>query len=308
MTLCPPREAEQAVLGAVLLNGEVPKSLLAEGLRPEDFYRETHGRIYAAMLRMNLQGESVDGLTLTPHLEQTGEDVGGRAAVDILAGSVPAISHLRQYARIVREDAQRRRIVCAAHELAANPNDEGAFAELIDAKSRGVGDGTTRSDWLDGASMDPVAVPAEPIPAIPGFPFLVAGAGAIIVGPTGGGRSSLVQACAYDAARLGVRVAYLGSEVTQEEFSARAASLAGKRGDRVDDDLRERLSRVRYLDLTSTIVEAWRSPDRWVRDVVARFDVVVINPLSSVAAALDLDFDTSKRSWSPSMTGSCSRS
>ncbi|MBA2238724.1 MAG: AAA family ATPase, partial [Lysobacter sp.] len=125
------------------------------------------------------------------------------------------------------------------------------------------------------------------------FPFLVPGAGAIIAGPTGGGRSSLVQACAYDAASLGVRVAYLGSEVTQEEFSARAAILAGKRADNVDDDLRERLARVRYLDLTSTTVEAWRSPDRWVRDVVDRFDVVILDPLSSVAAALDLDFDTS---------------
>ena len=38
------------------------------------------------------------------HLKQAGEleTVGGRAAIDLLAGSVPAVGNVRQYARIVR--------------------------------------------------------------------------------------------------------------------------------------------------------------------------------------------------------------
>ena len=83
--------------------------------------------------------------------------------------------------------------------------------------------------WLDGVPMDPLAVPVEPLPTIAGFPFLHAGAAAIITGPSGGGRSSLMQACAYDAARGDVRVAYLGSEITEAEFNARSAILPSPR-------------------------------------------------------------------------------
>ena len=146
---------------------------------------------------------------------------------------------------------------------------------------------------LEGAPMDPEAVAGEPLPAIPGFPFLHAGVGALISGPTGGGRSSLVQACAYDAALAGVRVAYLGSEVTQGEFNARAADLAARRGDPVTDDLRGDLASVRYLNLPSVLAPAWSAPDAWVEAVAARFDVVLIDPLSAVASTLDLDFDKS---------------
>ena len=153
--------------------------------------------------------------------------------------------------------------------------------------------GEQADDWLEGAPMDPEAVGAEPLPTIPGFPYLHRGAGAVVVGPTGGGRSSLVQACAYDAAPQAIRVAYLGSEVTEREFNARAADLVSRRGDNLDDDLRAQLSRVRYLNLASTIARAWQDPEHWTDEIAARFDVVAIDPLSTVASTLDLDFDKS---------------
>ena len=58
------------------------------------------------------------------------------------------------------------------------------------------------TDWLDGEPMDPMAIPAEPLPPHPGIPFAPAdeGCGIVIVGPTGSGRSALVQACLYDSA------------------------------------------------------------------------------------------------------------
>lgn len=144
--------------------------------------------------------------------------------------------------------------------------------------------------WLDGAPMDPRAVAAEPLPTIPGFPFLHPGNAAVISGPTGAGRSSLVQACAYDAARHGLRVAYLGSEVTEPEFNARAADLAERRGDVVDDVLRADLANVRYLNLAGTIAQAWRAPEEWQASVQDRFEVVLVDPLSTAASALDLNF------------------
>jgi hypothetical protein len=151
--------------------------------------------------------------------------------------------------------------------------------------------------WLDGVAMDPAAVTAEPLPPLPGFSFLHAAAGAVVVGPTGGGRSSLVQACAYDAARHGLRVAYLGCEVTEAEFNARAGDLALRRDDTIDDTLRAELAAVRYLSLPSVITQAWENPDGWVLDVPARFDVLAIDPLSAVGSALDLDFDKSNQDF-----------
>jgi hypothetical protein len=153
-------------------------------------------------------------------------------------------------------------------------------------------DGGTPPAWLAGRPMDPAAVSVEPLPTLAGFPFLHAGRGAVISGPTGRGRSSLVQAGLYDAGTLGLRCAYLGAEVTPEEFDARAAHLAGVRGDEVGDDLRRELSRVRYLNLASTVTRAWSDPEAWVAGAQV-YAVVAIDPLASVASALDLDFDKS---------------
>ncbi|MDP9293028.1 MAG: hypothetical protein M3O90_01165 [Actinomycetota bacterium] len=98
--VAPPQnlEAEQSVLGAVLLSDTaLPALIIDERLQPEDFYREAHGLIYQAMLDLHTVGEPVDALTLVEHLKQSGllERAGGRAAVDLLAGSGPAVGNVR---------------------------------------------------------------------------------------------------------------------------------------------------------------------------------------------------------------------
>ena len=59
--LAPPQnlEAEQSVLGAVLLSDTaLPALIIDERLTPEDFYRESHGRIYQGMLDLNSAGRA----------------------------------------------------------------------------------------------------------------------------------------------------------------------------------------------------------------------------------------------------------
>ncbi len=142
--LTPPHnlEAEQSVLGAVLLSDTVmPSLIIDERLNAEDFYREAHGRIYDAMLALHSQGEPVDALTLTEHLKQAGEleGIGGRAAIDVLSGSVPAISNLRQYARIVRENAMLRRLLHATYEIQQRVHThEAPPRELVDLAERSI--------------------------------------------------------------------------------------------------------------------------------------------------------------------------
>ena len=135
-------EAEQSVLGAVLLSDTaLPALIIDERLQPEDFYREGHGRIYRAMLDLHTVGEPVDALTLVEHLKQAGEleAAGGRASIDLLAASVPAVGNVRQYAKIVRENAMLRRLLHASYEIQARVHShEAPPRELVDMAERSI--------------------------------------------------------------------------------------------------------------------------------------------------------------------------
>ena len=142
--IAPPQnlEAEQSVLGAVLLSDTaLPALIIDERLQAEDFYREGHGRIYKAMLNLHTLGEPVDALTLVEHLKQAGdlEAVGGRAAIDLLAGSVPAVGNVRQYARIVRDNAMLRRLLRASYEIQSRVHSHEALPrDLVDMAERAI--------------------------------------------------------------------------------------------------------------------------------------------------------------------------
>ena len=93
------------------------------------------------MLDLHAHGEPVDALTLVEHLKQAGdlESVGGAAAIELLAGSVPAVGNLRQYARIVRENAMLRRLLHAAYEIQAQVHGHEALPrDLVDMAERAI--------------------------------------------------------------------------------------------------------------------------------------------------------------------------
>ena len=135
MNAIPPHslEAERSVLGAILLTGELPLSIVSVdmGLRPEHFFRDTHAAVYAAMLELSDRQRPIDVLTVTEHLKMRGqlEQAGGELAVDELAGWVPAAGHLREYARVVLEYAtwRQRQIACYRMLEAVVNRDQGAF-------------------------------------------------------------------------------------------------------------------------------------------------------------------------------------
>ena len=93
------------------------------------------------MLDLTTAGEPVDALTLVEHLKQAGQldAVGGRAAIDLLAASVPAVGNVRQYARIVRENAMLRRLLHASYEIQARVHSHDAPPrELVDMAERAI--------------------------------------------------------------------------------------------------------------------------------------------------------------------------
>ena len=112
-------EAEQAVLGAMLLEREAIAKVM-EKLRSEDFYREAHKVIFNAMLELYNRNEAVDLVTVTEVLKKNGklEDVGGIAYVTSLANSVPTAANVVYHAGIVEEKSILRQLVRSATEIA----------------------------------------------------------------------------------------------------------------------------------------------------------------------------------------------
>ncbi len=142
--VAPPQnlEAEQSVLGAVLLSDTtLPALIIDEKLKPADFYRPGHGAIYQAMLDLHAIGEPVDALTLQEHLKQAGQldAVGGRGAIDLLSAAVPSVGNVRQYAKIVRDNALLRRLLHASYDIQSRVHShEAPPRELVDMAERAI--------------------------------------------------------------------------------------------------------------------------------------------------------------------------
>ncbi len=124
VTAAPPHHltAEKSVLGAVLLDERHLNALVVEEqLRPEHFYREQHGAIYAAMLELYNSDRKIDHLTVAETLQRNHklDEIGGPEAIEELAAWVPATGNAREYGRIVREHAQMRALLTATYEIQA---------------------------------------------------------------------------------------------------------------------------------------------------------------------------------------------
>ena len=134
-------EAEQSVLGTMLLSGKVIADCVLL-VSPEDFYRPAHKAIYEAILRVydRGQGGEVDPLTVSDAMEGDPnlQDVGGPAYLVTLQSSAPVISHATRYASIVREHAVRRRMIAAGQELIAGGREGSVTAaeQLAEVGSR----------------------------------------------------------------------------------------------------------------------------------------------------------------------------
>ena len=118
-------EAEQAVLGACLLDREVIVRLQGQ-LEGADFYRSTHATIWQAMLGLLTKRTPIDLLTLTGEMRRNGtlEDAGGETYLSELMVATPTASHAEYYAGTVKEASIRRRLIHAANSIATVAWDE----------------------------------------------------------------------------------------------------------------------------------------------------------------------------------------
>lgn len=114
-------EAEQAVLGAVLLDGEALVTVM-ERIHGDDFYRASHQRIFEAMVEIADDQEPIDLVTITSRLQDKKqiEEVGGVSYLSELANSVPTAANVDYYAQIVEEKSMLRKLIRAATQIVSN--------------------------------------------------------------------------------------------------------------------------------------------------------------------------------------------
>jgi len=142
VTPVPPQdfEAEQAVLGAMMLGDANAVDEAADLLLPGDFYRENHATVFRAMLALRAAGGPVDLVMLRDELAKRKqlEAVGGQACLMALADVTFTTANLAHYARIVRDKATLRRMIeTGAHLTGMGYSDPPDLpAALADAERR----------------------------------------------------------------------------------------------------------------------------------------------------------------------------
>ena len=113
------REAEEAVLGAILVNPEAYFDV-AQFLSADDFYLHRNRWVYEAFAALHDQRLPIDLLTVSDEIERQGrlDEVGGPAYLTSLINRVPTSLHAEAYGRIIEETATRRRLLEAANQIA----------------------------------------------------------------------------------------------------------------------------------------------------------------------------------------------
>jgi replicative DNA helicase len=113
------REAEEAVLGAVLINPESYYDI-AQFLQPDDFFIVRNRWIWETFTRLHETRAPIDFLTVTEQLEKNNQlmETGGAAYIMTLINQTPTSLHAEAYGRIVEDNSIRRRMLASANELA----------------------------------------------------------------------------------------------------------------------------------------------------------------------------------------------
>jgi replicative DNA helicase len=139
-------DAEQALLGAILVNNEAFERV-AGFLLPEHFCEGVHHRIFEAASDLIRSGRRADPVTLKNHFDQDGAlaEIGGPAYLARLAAAATTIINTEEYGRLVYELAMRRRGI-AACEAAVNDLIGVDIGEFNSALARTIGNLTQIAD------------------------------------------------------------------------------------------------------------------------------------------------------------------
>src|SRR4030066_476951 len=135
-------EAEQSVLGGILIeNYSINK--VVEVLKPDDFYREAHRKIYKALIDLSERDEPADLITLTNELRNNDhlDSIGGASYIASLIDSVPTAANIEYYAKIVKDKSILRKPIQPSTEIITQSyEDRGDVEGFLDEAERAIFD------------------------------------------------------------------------------------------------------------------------------------------------------------------------
>jgi replicative DNA helicase len=164
-------EAERGVLGSILLNNEVLHDIIVF-LRAQDFYRDAHQTIFAAIRELYDKNKGIDAVTLAEELKHRGqfEQVGGDDTLTEIVTSVPHAANGKYYAEIVKQKATNRQLIESATEIIrdgySNQFTAQELLEFAERKIFGIAEDQIRGETLGiedviKQAMDQIVVRAE---------------------------------------------------------------------------------------------------------------------------------------------------
>jgi replicative DNA helicase len=126
------QEAEQATLGAILLDAEAVGTVIRY-LRPDSFYSLQNQKIFEAILSLYNKSQRADLITLTEELRQTNQldASGGPGYIASLTDTVPTSANVEYYAKVVMECAVRRTLISISNKIIAESHDESVESRAV---------------------------------------------------------------------------------------------------------------------------------------------------------------------------------
>lgn len=212
-------EAEASVLGAMLMSKDAISEVV-EVVKVEDFYRESHKKIFQAIISLWQRNEPVDLITLSDELNKAGQlsSVGGSTYLTSILSSVPTPTNAVYYGKIIAEKASLRSLVTVSSQiLDMGYQQHGAASDILDRAEQMIFDIVSRKikggfthikEYLKPADIETLCSHKPHITGVPtGFPDLDEKTSGfqpadliIIAGRPSMGKTSLVLSMVQNAA------------------------------------------------------------------------------------------------------------
>lgn len=152
-------EAEQAILGAMLIYPKVVRDVKDQDLTPQDFYAERNQIIFQAMMYVTDAGNPLDATGLITRLTDTNQlqSVGGVEYILSLTDSAVSSANSLYYIDIIKERAHARRLIMIAEKIAEDTFDVAKpLDELMDAAEQQILNVTRNRRTTDFRSSEQV--------------------------------------------------------------------------------------------------------------------------------------------------------
>jgi replicative DNA helicase len=235
-------ETERSILGVILLDNSTLHQAL-EVLNRDDFYLDSHRRIFEKMIMLFEKDRPIDPITLREELERAGEleQIGGISYIASLMDGTPYLRNIEHYAKIVRDRALLRRLIIASNQIISECFEQEDESDLILDKAErailDIADDRTKAGFVTVAEVAKRQL--ELVEQMAGRPQMITGLPTgfidfdqmtsglqpsdliIVAARPSVGKTSLVLSIAQNAARAGSTIGISSLEMSKEQLVIR---------------------------------------------------------------------------------------